>query len=195
MTAKGTLIDRRVEIGGQLVPWDDAPHDVVLERKLIDILKATPGNPQLCMNSMCISAQRNAHVFPHPVYAVQTTKLRVYVVDSITVDDTNADVSFNHAFRYELYEKDSKLIHAHDASGAGEPGELRLRVPRELKGHQKRGGPGITDPEAREEYNKIRVARRSQRKSTLRGRKQRYVTAVGAALRMEEATRPNKPTE
>lgn len=126
-------IERRIRIGDWLVPYDDATAEVVLERTLADILSASPGDDQDCMNSRCIRAQRNAHVFPHPVFIVSTIATRVYVVDRL--DDAGLP---SHAVRYQLTKRDRGLINAHDRYGAGEPGELRLRIPRDPKGSPKR---------------------------------------------------------
>lgn len=121
--------DRPIRIGNTLVPYDDATQEVTIERTVVDILKAKPGDDQNCMNSMCIKAQRNQRAFPHPVYAVSTIKTRVYIVDALT-----ASGEFAHAVRYELGFRDQRLIHDHDAWGAGEPGTLTLRVPVDPKG-------------------------------------------------------------
>jgi hypothetical protein len=136
-----TALERRIRIGDWLMPYDDATTEVVLERNLIDILNATPGDDQDCMNSRCIRAQRNAHVFPHPVFIVSTIATRVYVVDRL--DDAGNPA---HAVRYQLTDKDRGLINAHDRYGAGEPGELRLRIPSDPKGSPKRAA---SDPEGR----------------------------------------------
>jgi hypothetical protein len=133
--------EKRIRIGDWLIPYDDATAEVVLERTLIDILQATPGNAQDCMNSWCIRAQRNRHAFPHPVYVVSTIASRVYIVDRLDGSGNPA-----HAVRYELTKRDRALINAHDRYGAGELGELRLRVPTDPKGSPRRaarnGGHG-----------------------------------------------------
>lgn len=121
--------DRRIRIGDWLVPYDDATEEVVMERSLKDVLTAVPGDDQNCMNSRCIMAHRRERVFPHPVYIVSTIKTRVYIVDQL---DGIGNPS--HAVRYELSKTDSRLIGEHDTYGSGEPGELRLRIPRDPKG-------------------------------------------------------------
>jgi hypothetical protein len=76
-------IERRIRIGDWLVPYDDAKQEVIIERSLADILQAVPGNALDCMNSRCIRADRNRHVFSHPVFIVSTIKSRVYIVDQL----------------------------------------------------------------------------------------------------------------
>lgn len=131
-----TAANRRIRIGGQLVAYDDATEEVLLQRTIVDVLKAKPGDHQNCMNSQCIKAQRNRNVFPHQVWAVSTIKSRVYIVDEIGLNGEN--VVFKHAIRYELPPKESQLIHAHDTTAAGEPGNLKLKTPRDPKGSTKR---------------------------------------------------------
>jgi hypothetical protein len=77
-------VSRRVRIGGVLVPYDDAKRNVHLQRTVVDVLKATPGDNQNCMNSQCIRAQRNSNCFPHPVYVACTMKTVVYIIDKLT---------------------------------------------------------------------------------------------------------------
>lgn len=129
-------VARRIRIGDWLVPYDDATQEVVLDRTLADILNATPGDHADCMNTRCIQAQRNAHCFPHPVVMVSTIKSRVYIVDQLDPDASEPTPA--HAVRYELSKRDSDLIQTHDRYGAGEPGELRLRIPRDPKGSPNR---------------------------------------------------------
>src|SRR5690606_20876576 len=146
---------------------DDAKQDVELERTLKDVLTAIPGDDANCMNSRCIMAQRREKVFPHPVYLVSTIKSRVYIVDAM--DDSGLPT---HAIRYELSERDSRLIGEHDKFGVGEPGTLRLRVPRIPKGEDHSGyaanGRGDT-----------------QRRYT--GKSNRTITSVGAKARYKVA--------
>jgi hypothetical protein len=137
MTSKAVAVARKIRIGGTLVPYDDAAQEVSLERTNIDILTATPGDDQNCMNSICIKAQRNLHVFPHAVFAVSTIKTRVYIVDQLT--DTG---EFAHCVRYELSGKDSHLISDHDKYGSGEAGILTLRTPSDPKGSPNRAAAG-----------------------------------------------------
>jgi hypothetical protein len=172
-------VERRIRIGDWLVPYDDAKHEVVLKRKIIDVLKATPGSDGDCMNSRCIMAQRNAHVFPHPVLIVSTIETRVYIVDKL-----HDDGEPSHAIRYELSEKDSALIKAHDRYGAGVGGELRLRVPKDPKGSPKRaasrGDRYASNGGKRAKGNG--KATRNARPVTSHsiGAKRRYRVAVGA---------------
>ena len=172
-------VERRIRIGEWLVPYDDAAADVVVERTLADILTATPGSDLECMNSVCIRAQRNRRVFPHPVFIVSTIKSRVYVVDKLDASGLPA-----HAVRYELTKRDSALIGAHDKLGAGQPGELRLRVPRDPKGSPLRaanGGQRYGRTEGR--YSGDGTATRVSRPVTsasFSGAHGRYVVAVGA---------------
>lgn len=163
---------RRIRIGGFLVPYDDAKKEVRLQRTLTDVLTATPGSDTDCMNSQCIRAQRNQRAFPHPVFAVSTIKSRVYVVDKLTKDG----LAFAHAIRYELSARDSKLIGDHDRNGAGEPGELRLRIPRDPKGSPKR-------------HTSKQAAAIERLRSYPHPRKGdgRPVTSVGAAARVKVA--------
>jgi hypothetical protein len=174
-------IERRIRIGDWLIPYDDAAADVTVMRTMADILRAEPGNAEECMNSQCIKAQRNRHVFPHPVYVVSTTETRVYVVDRL--DDSGEPA---HAIRYELYPKDSKAIKAHDLAGAGEPGELRLRKPQDPKGSPKRAAspaPRYRDLPAGQRWKDGGDGKvsRPQRPVTMPlGAKRRYVVAVGA---------------
>lgn len=129
--------DRKIPFGDDdhtwLIPYDDATHDVVLDRSPLDILRATPGDDGGCMNARCILAQRRSSVFPHDVFMVSTIKTRVYIVDQI--NDRGEPL---HCIRYELAPRDQKLIDAHDKFGAGEPGRLRLRTPSDPKGSPKR---------------------------------------------------------
>jgi hypothetical protein len=172
-------IERRQRIGDWLIPYDDATQDVIIKRTVADVLHATPGDDQDCMNSVCILRQRQAHVFPHPVYLVSTIQTKVYVVDRLDANDEPA-----HAVRYDLSERDSRLIREHDRYGAGEPGELRLRVPRQPKGTSHRaadspswtGGDGERWPRGphTEEPRTRPVTSRSV------GAKARYKVAVGA---------------
>jgi len=125
-------LDRRIRIGGAdgwLVPYDDAESEVRLDRTLLDVLLATPGDDMRCMNSVCIGAQRNAHLFPHPVLMVSTIKTRVFIVDKL--DDAGEPA---HAIRYQISAADGRRIRTHDAHGAGQPGPLRLRIPVDPKG-------------------------------------------------------------
>jgi hypothetical protein len=168
--------ERRVRIGDWLVPYDDATTDVVIERHLTDILHAIPGDALNCMNSRCIQAQRNSHVFPHPVFVVSTIKSRVYVVDQL--DDSGIPA---HAVRYELVARDRRLIDAHDRYGAGEPGALCLRIPRDPKGSPKRrasGGKGFDTGDR--DYPQQTGKRRKPVTSHSLGAQARYVAAVGA---------------
>ena len=173
--------ERRIRIGNWLIPYDDATGEVVVERTLADILTATPGNDRACMNSRCIQAQRNSHAFPHPVYVVSTIASRVYIVDRL--DDDGAPA---HAIRYELTERDRRLINAHDRYGAGEPGQLRLRIPRDPKGSPKRRASGQAGrfgslPKG-ERYSGSGKAMKAQRPITSHslGAKHRFVAAAGA---------------
>lgn len=180
-------IERRVRIGDWLMPYDDATQEVTLERTLTDILTATPGDDTDCMNSRCIRAQRNKHVFPHPVFMVSTIKTRVYVVDRLTDAGLPA-----HAIRYELSKADGNLIATHDRYGAGEPGPLRLRVPADPKGSPKRAAypkGRFGDPETGDgggngggRYSGNGKATRNVRPVTSHslGAKARYKVAVGA---------------
>lgn len=172
-------VAKRVRIGEWLVPYDDATDVVIVERGLGDILKAIPGNDLECMNSQCIRAQRNAHVFPHPVYLVSTIKTRVYIVDAL--DDSGLPA---HAVRYQLSGKASREIHAHDTMGAAQPGPLRLSVPTDPKGSPKRaaaaaqtgryaGSGRVTgDGKAHREIRPVHARAKA-----------RYVAAVGALAR------------
>lgn len=166
--------ERRIRIGDWLVPYDDAKQEVALERTLKDVLTAVPGDDANCMNSRCIMAQRRERVFPHPVYLVSTIKSRVYIVDELTDGGMPA-----HAIRYELSERDSRLIGEHDRFGAGEPGLLRLRVPSSPKGstHDGSGWVGHVPPSGSRQYSG-----KSRRPVTSVGAKARFKVAVGAAL-------------
>lgn len=157
--------ERRVRIGDWLVPYDDATQEVTIHRSIGDILRATPGDHADCMNTRCIMAQRREHAFPHPVLLVSTTKSRVYVVDRLT--DTGEPA---HAIRYELSERDSRLIGEHDKYAIGEPGELRLRVPRLPKGTDKTGG-----------------RKTGGNTGKYQGKRPRPITSVGAAARFKVA--------
>jgi hypothetical protein len=172
--------ERRIRIGDWLVPYDDAEMDIVVERNLTDILTAKPGNDRECMNSRCIRAQRNAHAFPHPVYVVSTIQSRVYIIDRL--DDAGVPA---HAIRYELTKRDRMLINAHDRYGAGEPGELRLRVPRDPKGSPKRAASrGERFADKGERFSGDGKATRHARPVTTHslGARRRYVAAAGALL-------------
>lgn len=168
-------LNRRVRIGEWLVPYDDAKTAVRLERKLVDVLTAQPGSDQDCMNSRCIRAQRNAHVFPHPVFIVSTTKSRVFIVDQL--DDAGEPA---HAVRYQLSERDSKLILQHDRDGVGELGTLYMRPPKDPKGSPHRRAYGGT-------FAETGSNRRTKTKPTRpvtggvagRGAAARYKVAVG----------------
>jgi hypothetical protein len=169
-----TYVERRVRIGDWLVPYDDASQDVVLHRTLADVLHAQPGVDTDCMNTRCIQAQRNAHVFPHHVYLVSTIKSRVYIVDRL--DDAGLPA---HALRYELTRRDSALIGAHDRYGAGEVGELKLRVPRDPKGSPKRAAYGSRFADGEGRFSGDGKASRQARPVT-NGARARYMVAVGA---------------
>lgn len=172
-------VERRIRIGDWLVPYDDATEEIVVMRDLADILAATPGNALECMNSRCIRAQRNAHVFPHPVYVVSTILSRVYVIDKL--DDAGIPA---HAVRYELTKRDRALINAHDRYGAGEPGELRLRVPSDPKGSPKRRASSQRGRfgESGERYSGDGKATLNRRPVTAHsiGARARFVAAAGA---------------
>jgi hypothetical protein len=172
--------ERRIRIGEWLVPYDDATEEVVIERTLADILRATPGSDLDCMNSRCIRAQRNRHVFPHPVFIVSTIKSRVYVVDRL--DDSGIPA---HAVRYELIRRDSAVIAAHDTLGAGEPGELRLRIPRDPKGSPiraagKQAGRFAQIKGRFSGEGKVAKVSRPVTSASFIGAHGRYVAAVGA---------------
>jgi hypothetical protein len=167
------------------VPYDDAEREVVVERTLADILKATPGSDLDCMNSRCIRAQRNHHAFPHPVFIVSTIKSRVYVVDRL--DDSGLPA---HAVRYELTRRDSSLINAHDKLGAGEPGELRLRIPNDPKGSPRRaeGRQAGRFAQIKGRFSgdgKVKKVSRPVTSVSFSGARGRYVAAVGA-LKMDD---------
>lgn len=167
-------VERRIRVGDWLVPYDDADQEVVVERTLADILSATPGDAAECMNSRCIRAQRNRHVFPHPVYAVSTIKTRVYIIDQL--DDGGEPA---HAVRYELTERDRKLIDAHDKHGEGETGELRLRIPYDPKGSPRRKAAAAAGRfEGGGRYSGTGKHTRNTRPLPL-GQKRRLVAAVG----------------
>jgi hypothetical protein len=168
--------ERRTRFGNWLVPYDDAKQEVVIERSLMDILKAVPGDAEQCMNSRCIRAQRNRHAFPHPVLLVSTIASRVFIVDRL---DENGEPA--HVIRYELSKRDSKLIHAHDAMGAGEAGPLKLRVPKDPKGSPKRAAYGGRFSDAPGRYSGDGKAKHMKRPVTSRsiGAKHRIVIAVG----------------
>lgn len=175
-----TAIERRIRIGDWLVPYDDATDEVVVLRTLADILKGIPGDHLECMNSVCIRAQRNLHVFPHPVFVVSTIATRVYVIDRL--DDAGVPA---HAVRYQLTKRDRALINAHDRYGAGEPGELRLRIPSDPKGSPRRrassqrGRYGDGDGGRRSGNGKATRKPRPVTSHSL-GAKARFVAAVGA---------------
>lgn len=173
-------VERRIRIGDWKIPYDDAASEVVIARTLADILAATPGDDQDCMNSRCIRAQRNAHVFPHPVFVVSTIASRVYIVDRL--DDSGLPA---HAIRYELTKRDRVLINAHDRYGSGEPGELRLRVPRDPKGSPRRAASRkgrFSDLPKGQRHSGNGKASRDLRPITSHsiGAKARVVAAVGA---------------
>jgi acyl dehydratase len=113
-------------------------------------------------------------VFPHPVYIVSTIKSRVYVIDRL--DDSGVPA---HAIRYELTNRDRALINAHDRYGAGEPGQLRLRVPRDPKGSPKRAASTLTGRYIESGTNSHGKGKRHHRPVTS-GAKARFVAAVGA---------------
>lgn len=163
---------RRIRIGDWLVPYDDATHEIHLSRTMKDVLTAVPGDDANCMNSRCIMAQRREKVFPHPVYLVSTIKSRVYIVDQMGEDGLPA-----HAIRYELSSRDSRLIGEHDSYGVGEPGVLRLQVPRIPKGEDHNGWAKTgRKSEARKYTGK------TNRAVTSIGAKARFKIAVGAGL-------------
>jgi hypothetical protein len=173
-------IERRIRIGDWLVPYDDATKEVVVERKLIDIFKGTPGNHLLCMNSICIRAQRNRHVFPHDVFIVSTIQSRVYIVDVLDAAGLPA-----HAVRYELTPRDSALVKAHDHHGIAQPGQLRLRLPRDPKGSPKRAASGHNRFAAITKGRYSGSGKYSGKQSRpvasySKGSKARFVAAVGA---------------
>lgn len=174
-------LPRRIRIGDWLVDYDDAEVEVVLERHAADILKAKRGNDQECMNSQCIKAQRNRHVFPHNVYMVSTIKSRVYIVDQL--DDSGEP---SHAVRYELSKRDRALIDSHDRLGVAETGDLVLRIPKDPKGSPKRASyPGRfadTSPDARYAGDGSEVRGLRPVTSHSLGAKARVVVAVGAAV-------------
>lgn len=176
-------VERRVRIGDWLIPYDDATDEITLARTLADILAATPGDPTACMNAQCIQAQRNQHVFPHPVYVVSTIKTRVYIVDEL-----NDAGDPSHAVRYELGRRDSALINAHDKLGAGETGVLRLRVPRDPK-----GSPLRAQYENRYAETKVRYSGDGKEKRKVRpvtgphGEAGRWVAAVGGLREQAKA--------
>jgi hypothetical protein len=171
-----TAVERRIRINDWLIPYDDATEEVTVERKLHDILTATPGDDQDCMNSRCIRAQRNHHVFPHPVFIVSTIRSRVYVVDKLDAAGNPA-----HAIRYELAKRDRDLVNAHDRWGAGEPGELRLRIPHDPKGSPKRAArAGRRYADADSPGKRGTGARRHPVTSHSLGAKARFKVAVGA---------------
>lgn len=165
---------RRIRIGDWLVPYDDATKEIHLNRTMKDVLTAVPGDDANCMNSRCIMAQRREKVFPHPVYLVSTIKSRVYIVDQM--DDSGLPT---HAIRYELSARDSRLIGEHDTYGVGEPGVLKLRVPRIPKGEDHNGWAktGRHDDGPARKY-----AGKSNRTVTSIGAKARFKVAVGAGL-------------
>lgn len=167
--------DRRIRIGDWLVPYDDAKTPVTLARSMKDVLTAVPGDDQNCMNSRCIMAHRRERVFPHPVYLVSTIKSRVYVVDEI--DDLGQPL---HAVRYELSERDSRLIGEHDKYGSGQPGELRLKVPRDKKGSPKYA-------RSPEEVNASFQRSGGGKGEPYKGNSRRAVTSVGAKARYKVA--------
>ena len=169
-------VARRVRIGEWLVPYDDATDPVIVERGLGDILKAIPGNDLECMNSRCIRAQRNRHVFNHPVYLVSTIKTRVFIVDALTDSGEPA-----HAIRYALSRKASRDIEAHDVTAGATPGPLRLSLPPDPKGSPKRAAY----PKRYADTNAgTRAKGNGKATRTLRpvshGARARYVAAVGA---------------
>lgn len=175
-------VDRRIRIGDWLVPYDDAQQDVTIARSLKDVLTAVPGDDQNCMNSRCIMAHRRERVFPHPVYLVSTIKTRVYVVDEL--DDIGEPA---HAVRYELSAKDSRLIGEHDKYGAGEPGDLRLRPPRDPKGSpiraanaEKAGGARFSQGGGNGRGKGVQYSGNTSRPITSVGAKARFKVAVGA---------------
>lgn len=167
-------IDRRIRIGDNhnswLVPYDDAKKPVTIKRTIVDVLTATPGSDTECMNSKCIKAQRNEKAFPHPVYLVSTIKSRVYIVDKLSDDGQPA-----HAIRYQLSDRDSRLIGTHDSDGAGIDGDLTLRVPKTPKGVSHKQWPVDTD-----QYPRQNAGGGVKRKVTGRGASARYMVAVGA---------------
>jgi hypothetical protein len=136
------------------------------------------------MNSRCIRAQRNAKVFPHPVYLVSTILTRVYIVDQL--DDAGLPA---HAIRYALTERDSKLINAHDRHGVGIDGELRLRIPDDPKGSPKRrqydGGFAEGGGRYSGDGKSKGVMRRPITHNAL-GARARYLVAVGAGLNLDD---------
>jgi len=159
------------------VPYDDATDAVIVERGLGDILKAIPGNDLECMNSRCIRAQRNRHVFPHPVYLVSTIKTRVYIVDAL--DDAGRPA---HAVRYELNKEAGREIAAHDVTASATPGPLRLSVPRDPKGSPRRA----SYPDRYADTNGGKRHKGTGKNTGKKARpihsraKARYVAAVGA---------------
>lgn len=177
---------RRIRFGEYLIPYDDAPENITVQRTAADILKATPGSDGECMNSRCIQAQRNAHIFPHPVYMVSTIKSRIFIVDRL--DDSGEPA---HAVRYQLGKKDGRLIDRHDSAQLAEPGELILRRPYDPKGSPvraaTRGARFGTLPKGTRHSGDGRHDRvnPSPRPITAvpRGAAARVVVAVGAAKR------------
>jgi len=178
---------RRIRIGDWLVPYDDAPGEVLLERTAMDILLAKSGKPSECMNSRCIMAQRNAHIFPHPVLLVSTIRSRVYIVDRM--DDAGIPA---HAYRYQLTPAGSRQVAEHDRNGVAEPGVLRLKVPKDPKGspQRKKYGGGYADQTTKHyggDERKVSPTPKRPVTAFSWGVRHRYVAAVGALVESHDA--------
>lgn len=127
-------IPRKVRILDWLMPYDDATQNVTVEITVSDILNGIPGSDTDCMGARCIQAQRNEHLFPHDVIMVSVTLTRVFIVDKLNENGEPA-----HAVRYEIQNRDRRMIALHDRYGIGEPKALRLKIPRDPKGSPIRG--------------------------------------------------------
>ena len=161
----------RTRIDGVLYPYDDAKKDVELQREIMDVWKGRPGEAGKCMNAVCI--ERNKNLFPHPVLAVSVIKSRVYILDSL-----------DHAVRYTLSDRDSRLIEQHDTIAVGQPGTLTLRAP---KGHNVKGAVHSTKAGRSGPHN----ANGQKNKPLARGEQARVVAAVGVRSGLDPDRRLN----
>ena len=83
------------------VPVSWAKQRVELDRTLKHAINGKPGFALSCMNAKCGEAE--AHKFPHPVFAIEFTTTRCYVVDKLKSDGTPA-----HCVEYYHHEGDDQ---------------------------------------------------------------------------------------
>jgi hypothetical protein len=86
----------------KMIPMSDAEWPVTLDREEIDVYEGVPGSAVRCANSQC--ANRLESAFPHPVYLVEFTDTRAFVVDRVS-KRTGEPV---HCIRYYHHEGDEQ---------------------------------------------------------------------------------------